>query len=62
MKKDIISMNLIDIVTNVTELTKNLSQNIDYINIDGYSENILTLMDILESVKIIDKQLIEENE
>ena len=62
MRNDIISMNLIDIVTNVTELTKKLSQNIDYIDIDGYSENILTLMDILESVKIIDKQLIEENE
>ena len=62
MRNDIVSMNLIDIVTSVTELTKKLSQNIDYINIDGYSENILTLMDILESVKIIDKQLIEENE
>ena len=62
MKHDIISMNLIDIITNVTELTKNLSQNIDYIDIDGYSENILTLMDILESIKIIEQQLKAENE
>ena len=59
MKYDTISTNLIYIVDNIKELMKNLSTNTDYIHIDDYSSNVLTLIDILDSIKIIEKEIIK---
>ena len=58
MKYDIITMNLIDMVNNIKEIIKNLSLGTDNVDIETYSNNILTLIDTLESVKIIQNQLI----
>ncbi len=60
MKYDIITMNLIDMVNNIKEIIKNLSLDTNNVDIETYSNNILTLMDTLESVKIIQNQLINE--
>lgn len=57
MKVDIITMNLIDITNNVKCLIKKLSENNDYISLEKYSDKVLTLMDILDSVKIINDNL-----
>ncbi len=61
MKYDIITMNLIDMVNNIKEIIKNLSLDTNNVDIETYSNNILTLMDTLESVKIIQNQLINED-
>ncbi len=61
MKYDIITMNLIDMVNNIKEIIKNLSLDTNNVDIETYSNNILTLMDTLESVKIIQNQLIHED-
>lgn len=61
MKYDIITMNLIDMVNNIKEIIKNLSLGTDNVDIETYSNNILTLIDTLESVKIIQNQLINED-
>lgn len=61
MKYDIITMNLIDMVNNIKEIIKNLSLGTDNVDIETYSNNILMLIDTLESVKIIQNQLINED-
>lgn len=61
MKYDIITMNLIDIVSNIKEIIKNLSLDTDNIDIETYSDNILILIDTLKSIKIIQNQLINDN-
>ena len=61
MKTEIISMNLLDIVYGIKQVIKDLSTNADYIDIESYTDNILTLIDILNNTKIIEKELNENN-
>lgn len=61
MKAEIISMNLLDIVYGIKQVIKDLSTNADYIDIESYTDNILTLIDILNNTKIIEKELNENN-
>ena len=57
MKTEIISMNLLDIVYEIKQLIKALSTDADFIDIESYTSNILTLIDILDNTKIIEKEL-----
>ena len=57
MKTEIISMNLLDIVYEIKQLIKALSTDADYIDIESYTSNILTLIDILGNIKIIENEL-----
>ena len=57
MKTEIISMNLLDIVYEIKQLIKDLSTNADFIDIESYTSNILTLIDILGNTKIIENEL-----
>ena len=57
MKTEIISMNLLDIVYEIKQLIKDLSTNADFIDIESYTSNILTLIDILDNTKIIENEL-----
>ena len=61
MKAEIISMNLLDIVYGIKQVIKDLSTNAEYIDIESYTDNILTLIDILNNTKIIEKELNENN-
>ena len=57
MKTEIISMNLLDIVYEIKQLIKALSTDADFIDIESYTSNILTLIDILGNTKIIENEL-----
>lgn len=57
MKTEIISMNLLDIVYEIKQLIKALSTEVDFIDIESYTSNILTLIDILGNTKIIENEL-----
>ena len=53
MKTEIISMNLLDIVYEIKQVIKDLSTDADFIDMESYTSNILTLIDVLNNTKII---------
>ena len=57
MKTEIISMNLLDIVYEIKQVIKDLSTDADFIDMESYTSNILTLIDVLNNTKIIENEL-----
>ena len=57
MKTEIITSNLLDIVYDTKQLIKDLSTDADFIDMESYTSNILTLIDVLNNTKIIENEL-----
>ena len=57
MKTEIITSNLLDIVYEIKQVIKDLSTDADFIDMESYTSNILTLIDVLNNTKIIENEL-----